>query len=415
MSSGLERRAALHFTLRLLVRNSILFLIAAGAFYVITRHVLYEALSGHWEEEAAAVRASWVKSHAGVSEEVALHVRAAQVELSQALREQALRRFERMYVIIAFALLVASAVGGSIFTYLATAPLRRIVRTVEDILATGDLDRRVKAGGVRGTRAEIVALINRLLDRNAALVRAIHDSLDNVAHDLRTPMTRLRATAERALEQPEDAATAREAVADCLEESDRVLTMLNTLMEVAEAETGAMRLDRKRVDLADVVRDVVELYAPVAEERGASIATRVADRVAVEGDPTRLRQALANLLDNAIKYGGKGNGITVSLDPEDRSAVLAVTDKGPGIPKNDLPRIWERLYRGDRSRTERGLGLGLSFVRAIVEAHGGAVDVESEVGRGATFRIRIPIGGAATAPPARPPSVRSSPPRPSGA
>ncbi|MFI5401664.1 MAG: sensor histidine kinase [Planctomycetota bacterium] len=390
MSSSLERRAAVNFTLRLVFRNSILFLIAAGTFYVVTRHVLYEALSGHWEEEAAAVRASWVRSHAGVSEEVILHVSAAQVELSQALREQALQRFERMYLIIAVALLVASAVGGSIFTYMATAPQRRIVRTVVDILATGDLDRRVSAKGVRGTRAEIVGLINRLLDRNASLVRAIHDTLDNVAHDLRTPMTRLRATAEKALQRPEDHAAGREAIADCLEESERVLTMLNTLMEVAEAQTGAMRLDRKRVELDEVVRDVVDLYALVAEERGASVVTRIEGKVAVHADPTRLRQALANLLDNALKYGGKGNVVTVSLSREGADAVLEVADTGPGIPTNDLPRIWERLYRGDKSRTERGLGLGLSFVRAIVEAHGGRADVESEVGRGARFRIRIP-------------------------
>ncbi len=395
MSSSLDRRASLNFTLRLVLRNSILFLIAAGTFYVVTRHILYEALSGRWEEEAAAVRASWVKSHAGVSEEVILHVSAAQVELSQALREQAMRRFERMYLIIAFALLVASAVGGSIFTYLATAPLRRIVRTVVDILATGDLDRRVSTEGVRGTRAEIAGLINRLLDRNASLVRAIHDSLDNVAHDLRTPMTRLRATAEKALQRPDDHAAGREAIADCLEESDRVLTMLNTLMEVAEAKTGSMRLDRKRVELDEVVRDVVDLYSLVAEERGAMLMTRIGGKVAAVADPGRLRQALANLLDNAIKYGGKGNEVLVSLDREGDDAVLAIADKGPGIPANDLPRIWERLYRGDKSRTERGLGLGLSFVRAIVEAHGGRVEVESGVGRGATFRIRIPAAAAA--------------------
>jgi len=397
MSSRLDERAGWHFSFRLAVRNSLFFFVAAAAFYVLSRQVLYDALSGEWEAEAAAVQAKWLASHEGVSEEVVLHVRTAQIELSKSLREQAERRFERMYVIIAFGLLVASAVGGSIFTYMATAPLRRIVRTVEHILATGDLDRRVSAEGVRGTRAEIVALMNRLLDRNAALVRAIHDSLDHVAHDLRTPMTRLRATAEKALQHPEDAGAAREAIADCLEESDRVLTVLNTLMEVAEAETGAMRLDRRRVELADVVRDVVELYSLVADERGVNLVATAGAGVAVDADATRIRQALANLVDNALKYGSKGNQVTIALSRDGSDAVLAVTDKGPGIPANDLPRIWERLYRGDRSRTERGLGLGLSLVRAIVEAHGGRAEVESEVGRGSTFRIRIPAADAATA------------------
>lgn len=392
MSSRLDRRAGWNFSLRLVLRNSMLFLVAAVAFYLVTKSLLYQALSGEWEAQAAAFQASWLATHQGVSEEVALHVRTYHVELSKALRDQAERRFRRMYFLIALGLLVAGATGGLILTYRATAPLRRIVRTVAEILATGDLDRRASAEGVRGTRAEVVGLINRLLDRNASLVRAIHDSLDNVAHDLRTPMTRLRATAEKALQHPEDATAAREAVADCLEESDQVLTMLNTLMEVAEAETGAMRLDKKRVELGEVVRDVVDLYALVAEERGATIATRIGSEVAAEADPTRLRQAVANLLDNALKYGGKGNTVTLALSREGNEALLTVADTGPGIPANDLPRIWERLYRGDKSRTERGLGLGLSFVRAIVEAHGGRVQVESELGRGTTFRVHLPIG-----------------------
>jgi len=390
MFSRLDRRAGWSFSLRLVLRNSVLFLVAAAVFYIVTRHLLYEALSGEWEAQAAAFQTTWLASHAGVSQEVVLHVRTYHVELSKALRLQAERRFGRTYLIVALALLFACAAGGLVLTYRATAPTRRIVRTVVDILDTGDLDRRVDAGGVRGSMGAIVALFNRLFDRNAALVRAIRDSLDNVGHDLRTPMTRLRATAEKALQNPEDHAAAREAVADCLEESDRVLTMLNTLMEVAEAETGAMRLHRQRIEMDEVVRDVVDLYSVVAEERGATIETRIGGKVPVQADPGRLRQALANLVDNALKYGGKGNVVTISLARDGGDALVTVKDTGPGIPTSDLPRIWERLYRGDKSRTERGLGLGLSFVRAIVEAHGGRVDVESDAPRGATFRVRIP-------------------------
>lgn len=388
MSSGLDRRAALHFSLRLMVRNAALFVGAAVAFYLVTRHVLYEALSGEWEAEAAAAQTAWLARHAHVSEDTVRHVQAAQAELSAALRAQAERRFRRVYAFVAIGLLLAGAAGGIVVTYIATAPMRRIVRTVDDILATGDLARRVDLQGVRGTRAEVARLMNRLLDRNAALIRAVHDTLDNVGHDLRTPMTRLRATAERALERPDDAAAAREAIADCLEESDRVLAMLSTLMEVSEAETGAMRLDRKRVELDAVVRDVADLYALVAEERGATISLRVETGVAMEADPTRLRQALANLVDNAIKYGG--NAVTIALAREGGDAVLTVADSGPGIAAEEKPRIWERLYRGDASRSQRGLGLGLSFVRAIARAHGGEATVESEVGHGATFRIRLP-------------------------
>ncbi|HEX5137187.1 MAG TPA: HAMP domain-containing sensor histidine kinase [Planctomycetota bacterium] len=389
MSSGLDRRAGLSFSLRLVVRNAALFLVMAVAFYVLTRHVLYEALSGEWEAEAAIAETSWFTRHADEPEDVRAEIRAAQIELSAALRTQAERRFNRVYAFVAFGLLIAGAAGGLVLTYTATGPMRRIVRTVDEILSTGNLDRRVDVQGVRGTRAEVAMLMNRLLDRNASLIRAIRDTLDNVGHDLRTPMTRLRATAEEALQRPDDADAAREAIADCLEESERVLAMLNTLMDVAEAETGTMRLDRRRVELDEVVRDVVELYALVAEERGASVATEIRERVAASADPARVRQALANLLDNALKYGGKA--VTVSLSREGGdAAVLTVADRGQGIAAEDLPRIWDRLYRGDKSRSERGLGLGLSFVRAIAVAHGGSASVESAPGKGATFRIRLP-------------------------
>jgi len=390
MFSALDRRAGWSFSFRLVLRNAALFLLAAAAFYVVTRQLLAQALAEEWQERTATVQARWVASHTGVSREVSLHVRDAQVELSEALRAHVENRFRRTYLLLAIGLLVVGTAGGLVLTYLTTAPMRRIVRTVVDILETGDLGRRVPADRVRGTPAEIVAAFNRLLDRNAALVRAVHESLDNVAHDLRTPMTRLRATAERALARPDDADAAREAVADCLEESDRLLTMLNTLMEVAEAETGTMRLDRSRADLADVVRAVAELYALVAEERGATLETRVAAGVVADVDATRLRQAVANLVDNALKYGRAGNVVTVTLAREGGEAVLTVADRGPGIPPDELPRIWDRLYRGDRSRSERGLGLGLSLVRAVVAAHGGRVEAESAPGRGATFRIRLP-------------------------
>jgi signal transduction histidine kinase len=391
MFSRLDRRAGWNFSLRLVARNSILFILAAVAFYFATRRAVADALEGQWDVRTASVQASWSASHRQVSEEVSLHVGAATAELSAALRQHVENRFRGLYVWVAAGLVIASALGGLLFTYRATAPTRRIVRTVVEILETGDLDRRVDAEGVRGTPLEIVGLFNRLFDRVAALIRAIHDTLDHVGHDLRTPMTRLRATAEKALERADDPAACRDAVADCLEESDRALTMLNTLMEVAEAETGAMRLSKERVDLEEVVRDVTDLYSIVAEERGAKLATRIESRPSVRADPTRLRQALANLVDNALKYGGKGNTVTITLDREGSDAVLSVKDTGPGIPVEEQPRIWERLYRGEKGKDERGLGLGLSFVRAIVEAHDGKVEVSSTVGEGATFRIRLPL------------------------
>jgi signal transduction histidine kinase len=203
-------------------------------------------------------------------------------------------------------------------------------------------------------------------------------------------MMRLRAAAEAGLRTGPDARDPREALADCLEEAERVAAMLDTLMDISEAEVGAMRLSRERLDLAEVVRDAVTLYSDVAEDKHIALQSQCAPGVCVSADRNRMRQVVANLLDNAIKYTPPGGRVEVQTALDGAAAVLSVADTGAGIPAGELPRIWERLYRGDASRSERGLGLGLSLVKAIVEAHGGRVEATSASGQGSTFVVRLP-------------------------
>jgi signal transduction histidine kinase len=166
--------------------------------------------------------------------------------------------------------------------------------------------------------------------------------------------------------------------------------MLDTLMDISEAEVGAMRLTRERLALAEIVRDAVNLYADVAEDKGVALESDGAADVCVFADPNRMRQVVANLLDNAIKYTPAGGRVEVRTRRDGADAVLTVRDTGVGIPALELPRIWERLYRGDASRSERGLGLGLSLVKAIVAAHGGRVEATSVPGQGSAFIVRLP-------------------------
>ena len=313
-----------------------------------------------------------------------------QVGKSSVERRELLTYFRTVFIIFIIPILLLGILGGGFLTFRAIRPLRNLIQTVTDILKTGKMSFRVPVRGEKGEMNELVGLFNQMLDKNNTLIEAMHNSLDNVAHDLRTPMTRLRGIAELALQSPEKEDACQEALADCMEESERVLTMLNALMDVAEAETGTMRLNRENVSVPDAIRSVVDLYEIVAEEKQIAIDLDLPESLVIRADQTRLQQVLANLLDNAIKYSNNGKRISVSARQDEKEAMITVSDQGMGIASSEIGKIWDRLYRGDRSRSRRGLGLGLSLVRAIVEAHGGTVAVESELNKGSTFTIRFP-------------------------
>jgi len=165
-------------------------------------------------------------------------------------------------------------------------------------------------------------------------------------------------------------------------------------MDISEAETGTMRLELTDIDLPALIRDVIDLYQILAEDKKIALTAKLPDRLQIRVDRNRIQQALANLLDNAIKYTGPGGNVEVAAYQKDQEAILTVKDSGMGISAEDLPRIWDRLYRGDKSRNEKGLGLGLSLVKAVVRAHHGSVEVASEVGKGSVFTVSLPMAPA---------------------
>ena len=327
-----------------------------------------------------------------------------EVGVSSKPRAETLARFRHLLMILIAVALVIGVGVGTLLTRWTVRPIRDLERTVQTIISTGALGERVPVRPSGEALDDLAALMNRMLDRMERLVGGMREALDAVAHDLRTPLMRVRAIAEGAAgscTQPESL----DALERILEETDRLAAMLASLMDIAEAEAGTMRLEPVSIEADRLIQDAVDLYADLAEERGVELRTSAPPGLCVWVDPNRGRQVLANLLDNALKYSGPDGAIDVAAAAEGKGVALAVTDGGPGIPSQDLPRVWDRLYRADRSRSERGLGLGLSLVKAVVLAHGGRVGVTSEPGKGTRFQVWLP-----SPPPSAPPTVPSTPP-----
>jgi signal transduction histidine kinase len=303
--------------------------------------------------------------------------------------EKILKRFHIGSTIILIPIILLSFGGGIFLASRALQPIRGLIGTLQSIIETGKMDVRVPTTQT-GDELDILAtLFNTLLEKIKILITGMQSSLDNVAHDLRTPLMRLRGIAETALRSEQSPEVLREALMDSLEESERIASMLNALMDISEADAGMMKLHLEEVNLLKLIEEVVELYRYVAEERDVRIHTSCAKDLYLTVDPNRIRQVLANLLDNAFKYTPPEGRVDVEALRKQYEIVITVRDTGIGIPPEELSKVWDRLYRGDKSRSERGLGLGLSLVKAMVEAHKGHVDVSSVPGDGSSFHIYL--------------------------
>lgn len=315
-----------------------------------------------------------------------------QVGINSDERDDVLEAFPRVFAFVAVPLVLLALLGGWFMASRALRPVRQLVSTLEAIAATGDVRRRAPTASVQGEFADLFRLFNRMLERIEALVGRLRDTLDDVAHDLRTPLTALRGTAELALQRDREPEAYRTALARVVEASGSASATLDTVLDVAEAEAGALSLDLEPTDLDAVVADVADLYGLVAEGEDVVLAVEPGGAGTVRADGRRLRRALANLVDNAVKYTPPGGRVTLTTGREPGGAWVAVRDTGVGITPEELPLVWDRLYRSERTRHERGLGLGLSLARAIVEAHGGRVTAESAEGEGSIFTVFLPTG-----------------------
>lgn len=313
-----------------------------------------------------------------------------QVGRSPAVRLALLAHLRRVLFFAALPALALALAGGWWLAARSLAPLRDLLATVGGIDA-GDLAARVPLRGGGGELDALARQFNHMLEQIERLVTGMRQSLDHVAHDLRTPLARLRFTVEAALQEPAGQDAQREALMDCAEEGERLANMLDMLLDVSEAETGILRLTPAPADLAGLVAEVAELYGFLAEEKGLALDLSGLAPLTATVDAGRVRQAVANLMDNAVKYTPAGGRVAVGLARDGGQAVVTVADSGPGVPPAERGRVFERLYRGDKSRGQRGMGLGLSLVAAVAQAHGGRAAVDEAPGGGARFRLWLPL------------------------
>ncbi|MGA7324951.1 MAG: ATP-binding protein [Rhodomicrobium sp.] len=297
--------------------------------------------------------------------------------------QEALKRVLRRGFILGYGLIIAiGAVGG---TLVSRSILRRVdaASNTAGAIMQGNLAQRIPLTGRNDEFERLNMSLNAMLDRIQDLMAGLKNVSDNIAHDLKTPLHRLRTRAERALQTSQSPKELSEALQSVIEEADTLIQTFDALLSIARLEAGSRSESFGPLNICTLVRDVADLYEPAAEERGLSLRHSCPGEVMLAGEKHLLGQALANLLDNAIKYAAPASGpgateASISVDLQDKgdSVDIVIADHGPGIPKKDRERVLQRFVRLQPSRSIPGSGLGLSLVAAVARLHGGTVSLE---------------------------------------
>jgi heavy metal sensor kinase len=297
----------------------------------------------------------------------------------------------QMATAIPLTLLLAVAVG-LFLAGRALDPIDRITRTADQISAE-DLSRRLDLPANDDEVGRLAATFDRMLDRLDQAFQRQRQFTADASHELRTPLAMLRGQLDVALERRRPADEYEQVLGSMRDDVHRMDQLLGELLTLARADAGELRLTREPLDLGDLVTDVVAAMEPLARGRGIDLRCGEVEPIDIEADQTRLTQLVVNLLDNGMKYTPSGGSVTVSLGRRDGHATLRVADTGVGIAKKHLPHLFDRFYRVDeaRSRAEGGAGLGLAISRWIAQIHGGSIGVQSEVGRGTTITVDLPV------------------------
>ena len=299
--------------------------------------------------------------------------------------------FQRLFLTtIGIFCLLAAAIGW----FLARRALSGVggIAAAAREISGGDLQTRAPISGRQDEIDQLAGTLNHMLDRIQTLVRGIGEMSDNIAHDLKSPVTRIRGLAEITLTTAQTDDDYQNMAASTIEECDRLLEMINAMLFISRTEAGVREVRPEAVDLNALVGDAVHLFETTAADKRLVLSFEAGPSATIRGDARMLQRMIANLLDNAIRYTPAAGRVSVVIaPPSDQGIMIDFIDTGIGISGQDQDRIFERFYRCDPSRSESGSGLGLSLARAVARAHGGDITVRSGTGEGSTFSVTLPL------------------------
>jgi len=324
-----------------------------------------------------------------------------------------LSAFKKVFIGAMGFIIIFSAMSGWLLIRKALSGVTTITKTAQNITGS-NLEARVAGTGNKDELDYLAITFNSMLDRIEELVKSIREMSDNIAHDLKTPLTRIRGFAELTLIHEETLEDYRIMASNTIEESDRLLDMINTMLVISRAEAGEGDFEFKKIDLSGMIKGACDLFAPLAEDKNIRFVQTIEEQILIVADIKMLQRAISNLIDNAIKYTPENGKISILVFKENQQVIIKIEDTGVGIAPEYFEKIFERFYRAESSRTSAGTGLGLSLARTIVRQHNGDIFVSSrqsdqqsgkqagkqadresgqlsgQLGKGSIFVVRLP-------------------------
>jgi heavy metal sensor kinase len=298
--------------------------------------------------------------------------------------------FRKIFITTMAILFLLAAGVGWFMARRALAGVETVTQTARRI-SNGNLQERVPVKKREDEIDQLAQTFNQMLDRIQTLVTGTKEMSDNIAHDLKSPITRIRGMSEVTFTTGASLNDYENMAAGTIEECDRLLDMINTMLVISRTEAGVSPLEKNEIDISAVIRDACDLFQSTAEDKGLTMVCQAGEKINVDGDIRLIQRMIANILDNAIKFTSPDGRVDVSIHADgNRGVQIAITDTGIGISPEDLPQIFERFYRCDPSRSQAGTGLGLSFARTVARAHGGDIFVKSTPDQGSTFTVTLP-------------------------